>query len=218
MTQVMAQEGTDNSAETKPVITKGVIALAHLAWICMTSFLLLLVWSFIPDFRIEGTTFLVIRAVLTLVIVILGGLVLAVVFNRIKKSSYYSLSKYIVIEKNALFKDDLWFNSAAFIGIAIVGMGTFLFHDHQLVITAIALVIILLGLVFNIYLRKMPKGASYFTGLCVLQMVKLIQLLEENDGKVCLKCRHVLGTQALHEDKCPECGKAVDLMSREKIS
>jgi hypothetical protein len=69
--------------------------------------------------------------------------------------------------------------------------------------------IVLLGLILNTFLIRIPAGFLVCSGIFVYQIVKLIQLLEENDGRVCLGCRHVLGPQALNEYKCPECGKPV---------
>ena len=108
------------------------------------------------------------------------------------------------------FSADPWFNGSIVIASIVLFIGLLLVFPEPLdVVVTVVIAIVLLGLILNTFLIRIPAGFLVCSGMFVYQIVKLIQLLEENDGRVCLACRHVLGPQALNEYKCPECGKPV---------
>ena len=207
--------------QAKSVITKSLIALAYLVWICGTVLCVVNI-GLLLQMATRGvpTLSLIILAVVTWGCIISGGIALIVIFQRIKKSSYYSLSKHVVIRQRSSFKDDSWFYicfTASLISTALAFGSLFWNGEYSIVFIAIAVLFALLGVFLNVCINnRLPVYVAVCSGFVVLQMVKLIQLLEENDGKVCLACRHVLGPQALHGYQCPECGKPVEGSLRAK--
>ena len=207
----------------KPVITGWVIFLSHLVWVAFIAFwLALLIYLSSPRSpSVSAWDNYVDSIVLVLSFGMPVGIIsFVVVWLRIKKSNYFKVAKKTVLNDGRDgFWSDYWFN-LALVTAGVIGLFGFDIVDsapHYLV-GAIMLAIVVAGLLANTLLIRLPNTFVMLSGLFVIQSAKLIQLLEESNGKVCLECGHVLGPQALNEDKCPECGKAVDLMSHEKIS
>jgi hypothetical protein len=215
----MANTESDNSEQVKakPVITKGVIALAHLAWICGATFWIASslgaygvpsesVSAFLP---IDEAAYRSTGLVVVIASVLIGVPVFIFLVVRMRMSPFYPMADSVITRESDFFRPDACFYIALFIAVSIIFIYPAVGPENARLDGGIPLFILLVGVLLNIIFSRVPGLVAWFSGFVLYRRVKLIQLLEENDGRVCLACRHVLGPQALNEDKCPECGKPV---------
>jgi hypothetical protein len=122
-----------------------------------------------------------------------------------KTKAYRLAFEFTLRHLGDLFSDLLF--KCSLISIPVIVF--FVFAGNVGVAVIIAIAVFFIFNIVNIWRRKPAAWLCFISGFSELQATKLAKLLEENDGRVCLSCRHVLISKDEADPKCPECG-AVD--------
>jgi predicted RNA-binding Zn-ribbon protein involved in translation (DUF1610 family) len=223
--ELMSRENREQ-VKAKPVITRWLLFFSYLGFICSVPLILILVYMGLalalvaltednyllpsPD-GVMGIYLFPLLVVLTLV-AMSSRMTVHIIARRphtwassSKTKSYRLAFEFTSRHLGDLALDPLF--KCSLISIPVIVF--FVFAGKVGVAVIIAIAVFLIFNIVNIWRRKPAAWLCFISGFSELQATKLAKLLEENDGRVCLSCRHVLISKDEADPKCPECG-AVD--------